>query len=49
VVTVRDGDIVIADDDGIVVWPREQVAELIARADVRRTSDEERLAKIRAR
>ncbi len=45
--TVRDGDIVIADDDGIVVWPREHVAELIARADARRRSDEERLAKIR--
>ena len=46
---VRDGDIVIADDDGIVVWPQEDVAELIAKADARRRSDEERLAKIRGR
>jgi regulator of RNase E activity RraA len=47
--TVRDGDIVIADDDGVVVWPHEELAELIAKADVRRRSDAERLAKIRAR
>jgi regulator of RNase E activity RraA len=46
---VRDGDIVIADDDGIVVWPHEEIAALIAKADARRTSDEERLAKIRDR
>jgi 4-hydroxy-4-methyl-2-oxoglutarate aldolase len=46
---VRDGDIVIADDDGIVVWPQEEIAELIAKADLRRRADEERLAKIRAR
>jgi regulator of RNase E activity RraA len=47
--TVRDGDIVIADDDGIVVWPKERVDELVAKADARRRSDEERLAKIRGR
>jgi 4-hydroxy-4-methyl-2-oxoglutarate aldolase len=46
---VRDGDIVIADDDGIVVWPHEQLAELLAKADARRGSDAERLARIRAR
>jgi len=46
---VRDGDIVIADDDGIVVWPHEEITALIAKADARRASDEERLAKIRAR
>ena len=43
---VRDGDLVIANDDGIVVWPKEDVAELIAKVDARRTSDAERLAKI---
>jgi regulator of RNase E activity RraA len=46
---VRDGDLVIADDDGIVVWPSEEIADLTAKADARRASDEERLAKIRAR
>jgi 4-hydroxy-4-methyl-2-oxoglutarate aldolase len=28
---VRDGDLVIADDDGVVVWPRESVPELLTR------------------
>ena len=46
---VRDGDIVIADDDGVVIWPQEDIAGLVAKADARRISDEERLAKIRAR
>ncbi len=46
---VRDGDLVIADDDGVVIWPRERIAELLDRAKARRASDEERLAKIRAR
>ena len=45
---VRDGDIVIADDDGVVVWPRQDVAELIAKADARRQADALRLARIRA-
>ena len=44
---VRDGDLVIADDDGIVIWPVDRVAELLERATVRRASDEERIAKIR--
>ena len=47
--SVRDGDLVIADDDGVVIWPSERVAELLARAAARRASDEERLAKIRQR
>ena len=47
--SVRDGDLVIADDDGVVIWPSERVAEMLARAAARRASDEERLAKIRAR
>jgi len=44
---VRDGDIVIADDDGIVIWPAEQVTALLERAAARLASDEARLAKIR--
>ena len=46
---VRDGDLVIADDDGIVIWPIERVAELLERATARLASDEERLAQIRRR
>ena len=46
---VRDGDIVIADDDGVVVWPAEELGDLIAKADARRVADAERLARIRGR
>ncbi|HUE76277.1 MAG TPA: RraA family protein [Chloroflexota bacterium] len=45
---VRDGDLVIADDDGIVVWPRENVTELVERARARLESDNARLARLRA-
>lgn len=45
---VRDGDLVIADDDGIVVWPRENLSELIDRARARLESDKARLARLRA-
>lgn len=44
---VRDGDIVIADDDGIVIWPSEKTEELLEVAKARLASDEERLARIR--
>lgn len=43
---VREGDIVIADDDGIVIRPSERAEELLERAKARLASDEERLAKI---
>ncbi len=46
---VRDGDIVIADDDGVVVWPQEQIAELLEKAKARLASDEERLGTIKPR
>lgn len=45
---VRDGDLVIADDDGIVVWPRENVPELTERARARLESDNARVARLRA-
>lgn len=48
-VEVRDGDLVIADDDGVLVWPREAVASLLARADAKRRADDERLARLEAR
>ena len=41
-VLVRDGDWIVADEDGIVVWPQERYGELLARAEARRASDEER-------
>lgn len=43
-VVVRDGDIVVADDDGVVVWAAAQVDRLLAAADAKRRKDDERLA-----
>lgn len=44
---VRDGDLVIADGDGVVVWPQEQLPELLSRAQARLASDNARLARLR--
>lgn len=41
-VEVRDGDLVVADADGVVVWPAAQVAAYLERADAKRRADEER-------
>jgi regulator of RNase E activity RraA len=45
-VVVHDGDLVVADADGVVVWPAVDVAELLARADAKRQADDERLARL---
>ncbi|EFH82222.1 RraA family protein [Ktedonobacter racemifer] len=45
---VRDGDLVIADDDGVVIWPQEQIEILLTRAEARLQQDNERLARLRA-
>ena len=41
-VLVRDGDWIVADEDGIVVWPEQRYEELLAMAQKRLTSDLER-------
>ena len=41
-VTVRPGDVVIADEDGVVVWPEERYDDLLARARAKMASDNER-------
>jgi regulator of RNase E activity RraA len=41
-VAVRDGDLVVADADGVVVWPAADVAVNLARADDKRRADEAR-------
>lgn len=46
-VEVHAGDVVIADDDGVVVWPAGRVEEYLARAEARLRSDRERLAALR--
>ncbi|MDQ1698748.1 MAG: 4-hydroxy-4-methyl-2-oxoglutarate aldolase [Frankiaceae bacterium] len=42
-VDVRDGDIVVADADGVVVWPAERYDEYLAAADAKRRQDESRV------
>ncbi|HWC34661.1 MAG TPA: RraA family protein [Mycobacteriales bacterium] len=48
-VTVNDGDVVIADADGVVVWPAADVESLVARAQAKQQADEERLAALTSR
>ncbi len=43
---VRDGDMIVADDDGVVIWPQEEYSELLARAQARLDSDNARLARL---
>jgi regulator of RNase E activity RraA len=43
-VVVRDGDLVVADADGVVVWPADRVDELLVAADAKRAADDRRLA-----
>ena len=41
-VQVADGDLLVADADGVVVWPAVSIAENLARADDKRRADEAR-------
>jgi 4-hydroxy-4-methyl-2-oxoglutarate aldolase len=43
-VTIADGDLVIADADGVVVWPVASAATYLERADEKRIADEQRAA-----
>lgn len=45
-VVVRDGDLVIADADGVVIWQKEYIATLLEKANVKRQQDNERLAQL---
>ena len=46
--SVRDGDLVIADDDGVVVWPKEDVEELLVKAKEKLDKDNARLTRLLA-
>ena len=46
-ILIRDGDLVIADEDGVVVWPKEQIDALLVKADAKRQQDNARLARLR--
>lgn len=41
---IRDGDLVIADDDGVVIWPQEQINELLTKAEAKFHLDNKRMA-----
>ncbi len=45
---IRDGDLVIADDDGVVIWPQERINELLTKAEARFQQDNARLAQLLA-
>ncbi|GAB4444267.1 MAG: hypothetical protein OHK0015_45420 [Chloroflexi bacterium OHK40] len=47
-IIVHDGDLVIADDDGVVIWPQHAIADLLVRAQARLAADNDRLARLRA-
>jgi regulator of RNase E activity RraA len=46
-IVIRDGDLVIADDDGVVIWPQERIDELLTRAEAKLQLDNERMALLR--
>ena len=45
-VVVQDGDLVIADEDGVVIWPKEHIDALLGKADVKRQQDNARLERL---
>jgi regulator of RNase E activity RraA len=45
-ILIRDGDLVIADEDGVVIWPKEQIDALLVKADAKRQQDNARLAQL---
>lgn len=45
-IVIRDGDLVIADDDGVVIWPAEHIEALLARAEAKFQQDNQRLARL---
>jgi regulator of RNase E activity RraA len=43
---IQDGDLVIADDDGVVIWPQERINALMIKAETRLQQDNVRLAQL---
>ncbi len=48
-VLIRNNDLVIADDDGIVIWPQEHIDTLLEIAEEKFKQDNERLARLQQR
>jgi 4-hydroxy-4-methyl-2-oxoglutarate aldolase len=44
--TIRDGDLVIADEDGVVIWPKEHIDDLLIKAQAKLQQDNARLARL---
>ena len=45
-VIVRDGDLVIADEDGVVIWPKELIDDLLTKAQAKLQQDNDRLVQL---
>jgi regulator of RNase E activity RraA len=43
---IRDGDLVIADEDGVVIWPKEHIDTLLVKAEAKWQQDNARLARL---
>ena len=43
-VPVSDGDVVVADADGVVIWPSEKATDHLAKADAKRQADDAKSA-----
>lgn len=43
---IHEGDLVIADDDGVVIWPQEHIHALLTKAEAKLQQDNARLAKL---
>jgi 4-hydroxy-4-methyl-2-oxoglutarate aldolase len=48
-ILVRDGDLVIADEDGVVIWPKEHIDDLLTKAQAKFQQDNARLAQLQDR
>jgi 4-hydroxy-4-methyl-2-oxoglutarate aldolase len=48
-IVIRDDDLVIADDDGVVIWPQEQIEKLLTKAEFKLQLDNKRLAQLQAK
>ena len=46
-ILIHDGDLVIADEDGVVIWPKDQIEQLLTRAQAKLDADNARLARLR--
>jgi 4-hydroxy-4-methyl-2-oxoglutarate aldolase len=43
---IRDGDLVIADEDGVVIWPKEHIDDLLTKAQTKLQRDNARLVQL---